>query len=148
MCQILFFPLVIFDSYVNKIQNKLFFGTIRRILTLTNLAVTSWAFSCFLSPGLYGKRQKGGADKCINSFDECMLSYDRKFCFFGGGAYGSLPDAVIWWGLRTGGGGVLTSKNILTPPESQLHTHTSHRCIEVEGMLTSLLHVTKDVTKQ
>ena len=25
------------------------------------------------------------------------------------GAYGSLPDAVIWWCLRTGGGGVLTS---------------------------------------
>ena len=29
--------------------------------------------------------------------------------FFGGGAYGSLPDAAIWWCLRTGGGGVLTS---------------------------------------
>jgi len=28
--------------------------------------------------------------------------------FFGGGAYGSLPDAAIWWCLRTGGGGVLT----------------------------------------
>ncbi len=25
------------------------------------------------------------------------------------GAYGSLPDAAIWWCLRTGGGGVLTS---------------------------------------
>jgi hypothetical protein len=24
------------------------------------------------------------------------------------GAYGSLPDAAIWWCLRTGGGGVLT----------------------------------------
>jgi hypothetical protein len=24
-------------------------------------------------------------------------------------AYGSLPDAAIWWCLRTGGGGVLTS---------------------------------------
>ena len=32
--------------------------------------------------------------------------------FFGGGAYGSLPDAAIWWCLRTGGGGVLTR---LTP---------------------------------
>jgi hypothetical protein len=29
--------------------------------------------------------------------------------FLGGGAYGSLPDAAIWWCLRTGGGGVLTS---------------------------------------
>jgi len=31
--------------------------------------------------------------------------------FLGGGAYGSLPDAAIWWCLRTGGGGVLTSHN-------------------------------------
>ena len=28
--------------------------------------------------------------------------------FLGGGAYGSLPDAAIWWCLWTGGGGVLT----------------------------------------
>ncbi len=56
----LFLPLGIFDSYVDLIQNKLFFGTIRRILNLTNLAVTSWAFSCLLSPGLYGiKRMRG-----------------------------------------------------------------------------------------
>jgi hypothetical protein len=52
--QILFLPLGIFDSYVSLIQNKLFFGTLRRISNLTNLAVTSWAFSWFLSPGLYG----------------------------------------------------------------------------------------------
>ena len=32
--------------------------------------------------------------------------------------------------------------------ESSSHHDTSHRCIEVEGMLTSLLHVAKDVTKQ
>ena len=25
------------------------------------------------------------------------------------GAYGSLPDAAIWWCLRTGGGGVRSS---------------------------------------
>ena len=50
MRQILFPPLRIVNSYVSLIQNKIFFGTIRRILTLTNLAVTSWAFSCFLSP--------------------------------------------------------------------------------------------------
>jgi len=31
--------------------------------------------------------------------------------FFGGGAYGSLPDAAIWWCLRTGGGGVLTREH-------------------------------------
>ncbi len=30
--------------------------------------------------------------------------------FFGGGAYGSLPDAAIWWCLRTGGGGIVSRK--------------------------------------
>ena len=43
-------PLWIFDSYVSLIQNKLFVGTIRRISNPTNLAVTSWDFSCLLSP--------------------------------------------------------------------------------------------------
>ena len=34
------------------------------------------------------------------------------------GAYGSLTDAAIWWCLRTGGGGVLTSQipEIITLP--------------------------------
>ena len=27
------------------------------------------------------------------------------------GTYGSLPDAAIWWCLRTGGGGVLTRQD-------------------------------------
>ena len=53
--QILFLPLGIFNSYVSLIQIKIFFGTIRRISSPTNLAVTSWAFSWFLSPGLYGR---------------------------------------------------------------------------------------------
>ena len=30
--------------------------------------------------------------------------------FFLGTYYGSLPDAAIWWCLRTGGGGVLTRR--------------------------------------
>ena len=47
-------PLGIFNSYVSLIQIKIFFGTIRRISSPTNLAVTSWAFSCFLSPGIHG----------------------------------------------------------------------------------------------
>ena len=51
-----FLPLGIFDSYVCLIQNKIFFGTLRRISDLTNLAVTSRAFSCLLNPGLYGTR--------------------------------------------------------------------------------------------
>ena len=41
--------------------------------------------------------------------------------FFFLGAYGSLPDAAIWWCLRTGGGGVLTrpkSIRIRAPWES------------------------------
>ena len=56
--QILFLPLEIFDSYVSLIQNNFYFGAIRRISNLTNLAVTSWAFSWFLSPGLYGRLHK------------------------------------------------------------------------------------------
>jgi hypothetical protein len=32
--------------------------------------------------------------------------------FFGGGAYGSLPNAAIWWCLRTGGGGVVTRVSV------------------------------------
>jgi hypothetical protein len=36
--------------------------------------------------------------------------------FLGGGAYGSLPDAAIWWCLQTGGGGVLTSLPGLLSP--------------------------------
>ena len=40
----------IFESYVSL---EIFVGTIHRIPNLTNLAVTSWDFSCFLSPGLW-----------------------------------------------------------------------------------------------
>ena len=40
-----------------------------------------------------------------------MLSHDRW-------SYGSLPDAVIWWCLRTGGGGVVTSlPGLLSQPK-------------------------------
>jgi hypothetical protein len=39
--------------------------------------------------------------------------------FFFLGAYGSLPDAAIWWCLRTGGGGVLTRLN----HKSERNTH-------------------------
>jgi hypothetical protein len=58
--QILLHPLGIFDSYVCLIQNKIFFGTLRRISDLTNLDVTSRAFSCFLNPGLYGRGEEQG----------------------------------------------------------------------------------------
>ena len=44
-------PLVIFNSYVSVIH---FFCTLVRLSNLTNLAVTSWHISCFLSPSLYG----------------------------------------------------------------------------------------------
>ena len=48
--QILFLPLGIFVSYVSLIQNKVLFGTLRRISDLTNLSVASWAFSCLFIP--------------------------------------------------------------------------------------------------
>ena len=73
--QILFLPLGIFDSYVSLIQNKIFFGTLRRILNLTNLAVTSWAFSCFLSPGLYGR----GLRPCPLACFFCFSSFIPYF---------------------------------------------------------------------
>jgi len=54
--------------------------------------------------------KKSLPQKCINSLVPHKLSHDRLFCFYFLGAYGSLPDAAIWWCLlRTGGGGVLTS---------------------------------------
>jgi len=33
-----------------------------------------------------------------------VISLSLVMVFFGGGAYGSLPDAAIWWCLPTGGG--------------------------------------------
>ena len=61
-------PLGIFNSYVSLIQIKIFFGTIRRISSLTNLAVTSWAFSCFLSPGLYGRSKDRFSERSWKRF--------------------------------------------------------------------------------
>jgi hypothetical protein len=46
----------------------------------------------------------------IPSTTACYLTI-AGYGFFWGGAYGSLPDAAIWWCLRPGGGGVLTSKS-------------------------------------
>lgn len=40
-------------------------------------------------------------------YPESYLTIASSVFFLG--AYGSLPDAAIWWCLRTGGGGVLTS---------------------------------------
>ncbi len=44
----------IFNSYIGVIQNKIVFGTLVRISSLTDLAVASLDISCFLSPGLDG----------------------------------------------------------------------------------------------
>jgi hypothetical protein len=44
----------------------------------------------------------------IPSTTACYLTIAGYDFFLG--AYGSLPDAAIWWCLRTGGGGVLTSQ--------------------------------------
>jgi hypothetical protein len=43
----------------------------------------------------------------IPSTTACYLTI-AGYGFFFLGAYGSLPNAAIWWCLRTGGGGVLT----------------------------------------
>jgi hypothetical protein len=45
---------------MSLIQNKIFFGTLRRISDLTDLAVTSWAFSCLLNPDTVGDFKKYG----------------------------------------------------------------------------------------
>ena len=50
----------------------------------------------------------------IPSTTACYLTI-AGYGFFFWGAYGSLPDAVIWWCLRTGGGGVLTSEIFHNP---------------------------------
>jgi hypothetical protein len=61
-------PLRIFNSYVSAIQNKIVFGTLVRISNLTNLAVASWDFSCFLSPSLYGRLELVGEPLCQTEF--------------------------------------------------------------------------------
>ena len=48
--------------------------------------------------------EKSLGQQCINSFLVQKLSHDRWLWFFWGGAYGTLPDAVIWWCLQTGWG--------------------------------------------
>jgi hypothetical protein len=53
---------------------------------------------------------KIGATRCVVA--DMSATFPAKMIassgFFGVGAYGSQPDAAIWWCLRTGGGGVLT----------------------------------------
>ena len=41
--------------------------------------------------------------------------------FFLGGAYGSLPDAAIWWCLRTGRGGRSNQFNPILTRASDVH---------------------------
>jgi len=63
--------------------------------------------------------KNGGADKKVSYIFVLIPRYPISYLtiagdgFFWGGAYGSLPDAEIWWCLRTGGGGVLTSQLML-----------------------------------
>ena len=77
--------------------------------------------------------KKSLGQQCINSFLAHKLSHNCWLVWFLGGgwegAYGSLPDAAIWWCLRTGGGGVLTSTllvALLSPPQ-------------ISGLLVALL---------
>ena len=65
------------------------------------------------------EQKKSLSQICINSLVSHKLSHDRWLWFFFLGAYGSLPDAAIWWCLRTGGGGVLTRSVTCTHTHSQ-----------------------------
>jgi len=55
--------------------------------------------------------------------------------FFFLGAYGSLPDAAIWWCLRTGGGGVLTSREL---SDIVFHLYNAQRA---GGFILHVLHI-------
>ena len=58
--------------------------------------------------------KNGGAQKKVADKNVLIPWYPISYLtiasygFFWGGAYGSLPDAAIWWCLRTGGGGALS----------------------------------------
>ncbi len=63
----------------------------------------------YLSPYGYPNDVPGG-QKSVEDTNVLIPWYPISYLtiassfFLGGGAYGSLPDAAIWWCLRTGGG--------------------------------------------
>ncbi len=88
-------------------------GTSKKIVTMANIVTP------YLSPYGYPNNVPGGQktvsqtkkvshkNVLIPWYPISYLTIASSGCFFLG-AYGSLPDAAIWWCLRTGGGGVLT----------------------------------------
>jgi len=71
-------------------------------------------FPHMVTPTMFPVDKKTRPDKKLEHTNVLIPWYPISYLtiassgFFGGGAYGSLPDAAIWWCLRTGGGGVLT----------------------------------------
>ena len=71
-----------------------------------------------VTPTMFPWDKNGGAHKKVSHKNVSIPWYPISYLtslvlfFWGGGAYGSLPDAAIWWCLRTGdgggGGGVVT----------------------------------------
>ncbi len=61
--------------------------------------------------------------------------------FLGGGAYGSLPDAALWWCLRTGGGGVLTTVEyaVLAMSHDMLSRNRVAKSAKVVGKVFSIV---------
>ena len=94
-------------------------GTSKTVITKF---VTTWQillphiFPHMVTPKMFpwdkkaSRRKKHLGHKCINSLVSHKLSHNRYLWFFWG-TYRSLPDSVIWWCLRTGGGGILTRDN-------------------------------------
>jgi hypothetical protein len=73
-------------------------------------------FPHMVTPTMFPWDKKTRADKMVEHTNVLIPWYPISYLtiassgFFFLGAYGSLPDAAIWWCLRTGGGGVLTSR--------------------------------------
>ncbi len=94
----------------------LFFCNLGTPKTVILNFVTTWQIETpYSSPCKYVYWTKnGGADKMVEQTNVLIPWYPISYLtiassVFFWGAYGSLPDAAIWWCLRTGGGGILTS---------------------------------------
>jgi len=126
---IIIFGLPLTDAYATLRQSVAGNSTFRGIVfcnlgtpkTVISNFVTSWEIETpYLSPYGYPnnvpvgqkmvEHKKKVEDKYV-LIPWYPISYltIASYGFFWGGAHGSLPDAAIWWCLRTGGGGVLTS---------------------------------------
>ncbi len=86
---------------------------ILKFVTTVNI-VTSYLSPYIWLPQQFSRGTKnGGTHKKVSHKNVLIPSTNACYLTIAGygfflGAYGSLPDAAIWWCLRTGGGGVLT----------------------------------------